>query len=280
MLHSIDHIDSYDTGEWHLTIFFSRRRAHAFLNHLLDPTVKKRILLDERWKTSEKNLFQKIETVVYEHPTLLDDYSADIIISTPDTLWFPAEMMSDESAMEDAYRMIFPQADPADLFIEKDEDLCAITSGAAGLKSFMGRTFPGARISSREMILMRKFRSYPGGGCRLYVHLEDEEVILTSFDGHNLLCAATHEAHTATEAMYVVMMLLQAYSLDPKSTEIFISGDRHLRAELLPMLRKHIRCVMHTMLPSDLEANGIPLASALTARKDKTLPSLKKDGIV
>ncbi len=271
-----DNFDPYDTGLWHLTVFFSRRRGYAFLRHTADPAAPRRLLIDERWNASGKDLLKRIETAVYEHPGLLDDYSADIVIGAADTFWVPSILTEDETAAEECYKTIYRTTDPADIMYERDDDVCAMTVGAPGLKSFLARTFPGARIHSREMVLMRKFRNYAGGGVRMYVHLEDGETVVTAFDGRRLLCSATHPAQTVNEAMYATMLVLTAYNLDPKSTEVFVSGDKMMRQGLMPMLRKHIGCVMHTMLPSDLEADGTPLSAALASLREKHVIARKE----
>lgn len=272
-----EHLDQYDTGMWHLTVFFSRRRGYAFLRHISDPSFGPRVLLDEHWNATGTDLLKRIETSVYEHPALLDDYSADIVIAANDTLWIPSLLAEEETAAEECYRVVYPESDPSDLITEHDDDICALTIGAPGLKSFLARTFPGARTNSREMVLTRKFRNYAGGGIRMYVHIEEGETVVTAFDGRRLLCSATHSGGTATEVMYATMLVLTSYRLDPKSTEVFVSGDKKVRQEVLPMLRKHISCVMHTMIPSTLEAERAPLSASLASLRDKNVLG-KKEG--
>ncbi len=255
------HIDPYDTGQWHLTAYFSRHRAFASLRHLTDPAVPRRVLFDTRWNAEGGELLKKTESIVYENPAVLDDYSADIVIAAQDTLFIPASI-DDECAAEKCYAAVYRNADPDDIITEKDDDLQAISVGAPGLKAFLGRTFPGTRTGSQAMALMRKFRNYPGGGTRIYLHLEDGECLTMALDGRRLLCCATHDTPTAADALYAAMLTINAYSLNPETTEVFVSGDHKTRGELATMLRRHISCVMHTMLPSGLD-ESLPLAAAL-----------------
>ena len=141
------HIDPYDTGQWHLTAYFSRHRAFASLRHLTDPAVPRRVLFDTRWNAEGGELLKKTEGIVYENPAVLDDYSADIVIAAQDTLFIPASI-DDECAAEKCYAAVYRNADPDDMITEKDDDLQAISVGAPGKKAFLGRTFPGTRAGS------------------------------------------------------------------------------------------------------------------------------------
>ena len=258
------HIDPYDTGQWHLTAYFSRHRAFASLRHLTDPAVPRRVLFDTRWNAEGGELLKKTEGIVYENPAVLDDYSADIVIAAQDTLFIPASI-DDECAAEKCYAAVYRNADPDDMITEKDDDdLQAISVGAPGLKAFLGRTFPGTRTGSQAMALMRKFRNCPGGGTRIHLHLEDGECLTMAFDGRRLYAAPLTTPRLPPTPSMPRCFTTNAYSLNPETTEVFVSGDHKTRGELATMLRRHISCAMHTMLPSGLDEN-LPLAAALAS---------------
>lgn len=260
------HIDPYDTGQWHLTVYFSRRRAVASLKHLSELSAKRRTFFDVRWDSEGKELLKRIESTVYENPSVLDDYSADIVIAAADTIFVPSEI-HDESAAENCYTSVYRGADPDDILSETDNDLTALSVGAPGLKAFLGRTFPGARISSSSMAFLRKFRNLPGSGPRVYIHAEDRETQVIALEGRKLLCSAIHDTPTPADAFYAAMLTFRAYSLDPTVTEVSVSGDKKTVAELTGLLRDHVNYVVHTMLPIVHDSENLPLAAILAERR-------------
>ncbi len=257
----------YDTGEWHLTVYFSCRRGIAFLRNLADSTIPLRFLLDKTWNAEGIALMREIDKAVYEHPAILDDYSADIIVATSDTLWVPSSLTDDEDALESSYIMIHPDANPSDIISETCDDVTALSIGIPGLRSFLSRTFPGARIHSRQMVLYKRFRNYPGGGTRVYLHIEDSEVIITAFDRTRLIASSTHQAPTIDDACYALMLTMKAFSLPTDSTEVFVSGEAGARREITEALRRHLTYVMHTVLPSGADNNSLPLCATLVSIK-------------
>ena len=258
----------YDTGEWHLTVYFSCRRGMAFLRNIAEPTAPVRMLLDATWNAEGTALLREIEKAVYEHPAILDDYSADIIVATPDTLWVPAVLCDDEDALESCYTSVRPDANPADIMTETDDDVAALTTGTPGLRSFLARTFPGARVQSRAMVMLRRFRNYPGGGKRVYLHIEDSEAVITAFDHRRLIASATHPAPSTADACYALLLTMEAFALPADTTEVFVSGEAGIRREITEILRRHINYVMHTVLPSGADSGAIPLCALLASMKE------------
>lgn len=258
----------FDSDDWHLTVFLSRRQLLACLTHTSDPTVAARCVFDVSIEADPDSLLETIENTVYSNPEVLDDYSADIVIAADDTLWMPLALADDPDMLERCYLDVYRHADADDLFTETEPDagLCAVSRFTPGLKAFLERTFPGARISSREMALLRKFRCFPGGGPRVYVHLEQGEAVTLTFDGKQLLCASTLPATTPADALYAALLPIEAYGLDRSKTEVFLSGDKELRRDAIALMREYLGCVMHTMLPAGLD-KGLPLAAAICANR-------------
>lgn len=259
-------IDIYDTGQWHLSVYFSGRRGVGWLSHLYDPLVKPRIVFDRSWNAEGKELLELIETSVYENPTLLDDYSADIVLGAPDTLWVPSVLLEDPDTLEECYTLVNRSSDADDLFVETEAaaGVCALSVFVPGLKAFLERTFPGAKITSSQMAFLRKFRTYPGGGTRIYVHLDEGAGIYTAFEGKRFLCARTSKAEAAADVVYGVMLIIKSLGLDAKTTEVYVSGAGELRREAVELLRREISYVMYTMIPSNIEGD-FPLAASLSS---------------
>ena len=263
-------MDTHDNGLWHLTVYLSHSRGLAFLTNIANDDDELKILMDESWEAHGQELLEKFENAVYSHPQVLDDYSAHIVVCTPDTVWIPSSLQYDDTAMENLYSEINSQDDSTGLFHETDDDVMSVTSGIAGLVPFLSRTFPGARVSSREMVLLRKFRKYPGGGTRLYATIERDEMIISLLNGQKLLCSSTFQASSSGDRMYVIAHILNCYHLDPSTMEIFVAGDAVPSSELIGLLREKVDCVMHTpSLPCfDID---IPLSARIVCRGTKSV---------
>lgn len=243
-------IDYYDTGLWHLTVEMWAGGVKAFIRNLADVTAPVRMLLDEHWEPDAGTALQKIENAVYDHPSVLDDYSATVLIHASDFLWIPSEAVdSDEGNAEKVFTAIYPATDPDDIFIEMDGDLCCLYSGMRGMKSFFSRTFPGARICGVQPVLLRKFRNYPGGGTRIYIYRGNQSFTILAFEGKKLICACTRQYREDTDILYSLLLSIEAYGLDPQTAEMYVAGETSGRQELMKLLRKHFKFVMLAMIP-------------------------------
>lgn len=268
-------IDFYDTGQWHLTVDISPRGMTAFLRHLDDATAPVRMLLDEKWKPENTGLLSRIENTVYDHPAILDDYSATILIRSDRSLWAPAEAVAfDEGMAEKIFSGVYAGTDPDDIFVETDADLSFLYASVPGLKAFLARTFPGARISGRDMVLLRKFRNYPGGGSRVYIHVEKPDFTVIAFEGKKLLCSSARSFRDNADILYALLLTMRVYGLDEENTEVFVSGSHDGRAELMKLLRGHVRYVMLAMQPSPAGMETISPAAVMASLQ--TIKKLKE----
>lgn len=250
-----------DTAEWHLAVHLGSDSISAFLKNLKDKATPLRLVLDARLKHSEDNFLRQIENTIYDNPYILDDFSSDIIISTGRFCFVPVDLINaSETDAESVFTTIFPSSDPSGLFYDYSEKVGCIYSPVNGLKDFISRTFPGSRISCEAMVLFEKFRDYPGGGQRVYLHCGAGNNYTFAFSGKNLLFASRFSGKEISDIAYYILNAMQVYSLDPDTTEVFISSENQHNKGLMDLLRNHIRFVMRTSLPKVYGADAAPLA--------------------
>ncbi|MDE6637022.1 MAG: hypothetical protein K2K32_02155, partial [Muribaculaceae bacterium] len=84
--------DILDTGQWHLAVDISKEGFGAWLLPESSLGLNPRVIISQAWNPSEEGLLARIEDAVYDNPTVLDDYSADIIIESDRQLWLPANL--------------------------------------------------------------------------------------------------------------------------------------------------------------------------------------------
>ncbi len=265
-----------DTAEWRMIIHICHTGMSAFLKNEDDPMEPLITLFTTDWVRDDESLLRKIETVVYDHPQLLDDFSTEIIINTERALWMPRSAVeyrdsqeeSEESYRDetDLYNMVY-KADEEDIFMDEFYDKVCLYTLTPGLQAFIRRTLPGARTWCQQTLAVRRFADQVSDMPRLYVDIRYGEADYYAFDGRKLLLAATHGWRDKMEIAYQVFNIMDIWKLDASSTQIMLSGKKDVRTDLMKILREHLQFVMLTMLPSSVSKSDLPLAIRLVMAK-------------
>lgn len=252
-----------DTADWRLICEISAGRMSAFLKHS-DPTRAIETLFDTRWSQSE-DVLQKIEETVYDHPQVLDDFTADIAIIAPKSLWVPSHLVEeDEEEAVRLYNQIYT-ATEEDLMHERVGDATCLYCLVPGLKAFLQRTFPGSRVHSHLAVMTARFRERTADMPRIYAEIRKGEVDIIAFERKNLLVSATHQWRDPADIQYHLFNVMNVYELDPANVQLSLSGLREVKTELIGELRKTVSYVMLTMMPTLTNAS-LPTAAALLTR--------------
>lgn len=254
-----------DTSDWRLICAISETGIQAYLKNTANPTEEVITLFDQDWERNPDTLLSNIENAVYDHPQVLDDFSADIVLTAPRAIWVPLEYADDDEGCDSLYSRIYPLAGD-DLFAEEVADALCLYCLAPGLKAFLGRTFPGARIHCHLAVMARSFRDRGADMPTLFMNIRKGEVDMTLIDRRRLLLSATHFWHHPEDLEYHAYNVLDVYSLDPKEMQISLAGLRDEKAALMTALRKRIAYVMNAMLPSLGVKAGMPLQAAMLLR--------------
>lgn len=261
--HDIIHPVITDTALWHLAVYLTDDRIDAYLKNIHELSAPLQKVMEVPFRDKDQ-LLKQIENAVYDNPYILDDFSSDIIISTDNFTLAPVEMTeASETVAEKLYTSVFPSSAPDDIFYDSNERVCVMFSPVAGLKDFLSRTFPGARISSEVMVLIQKFAKFSGGGNRVYLHYEMENIYVFAFTGKNVVFAARYDCKAEADALYYAMNTMEVIGFDSDNTEILVSGEKEFRKRLFPLLRKYFNIVMQTMLPKSVEDEAAPLSLSL-----------------
>lgn len=226
--------DFADTGQWRLLLKIGNVGLEAFLENMLHPEIEPQALCSASWAMNKDKLRENIEEAVYSNPRLLDDFATRIILYDPRTLFIPTEIAEGNAgAEEDIYRQVYT-AEESDIMTDVDRDLTAAWSPAPGVKSFLMRTFPGARITCNLMERVRHLRK-EGQGLRLYALARGgeglemtrpgvKEVDMILLEDENLISASTQEWQNADDIAYLALNLLDVYGYKPEEAEIRLEG--------------------------------------------------------
>ena len=259
-----------DTADWRLIIYISRTGMSAYLKNEEDPMDPLVTIFSDSWARADETLLRRIETAVYDHPQLLDDFSTEIVINTERALWIPravADSASDEEEGDykdeaDLYNMVY-KAQEDDIFTDEWGDALCLYTLVPGLHSFIRRTLPGARTWCQQTLAVKRFSEQTSDMPRLYVDIRDNEADYYAFDGRKLLLATTHPWRDKMDIAYQLFNIADVWHLDTANTQVMLSGTRDVRTELTGILREHLQYVMLTMLPSSIAKSELTLAIGL-----------------
>lgn len=215
--------DYADTGQWRLIVNIHPTGMKAMLENTLHKDVEPQQLFSTKWDAEPDNLLHHIENAVYDNPRVLDDFSARIVLFDRRTLFIPTSVGEEnDGAEEEIYTSLY-QAEAADVICETDRDITAVSSLAPGLKGFLNRTFPGARVSTNLMMQVSKLRKEnKEGGKRMEVTVreQEKEADFILLDGGSLISASTHSVNGKEDVIYHTYNVIDSYGFDPGEVDI------------------------------------------------------------
>lgn len=257
--------DLMDTGQWHLAVDISKHGFGAWLLPDASLGMPPRVIISQTWQPSEEGLLRRIEDAVYDNPTVLDDYSADIIVESDRQLWLPAPLYPADDDCAEAYVGIYG-GDILDVMVnDQGKEKCAFML-TPGLKSFMQRSFPGARIWSQQSLL-REAGLQPHDSFKCLIDIRDSAADIILLSRGELMCASTHLWKTETDIAYVLLNILQTYGAPSAETEIIFSGCRDVRQGLGKTLSPYFKAI--SQKNHDLDGKEIPTAVYLAINRKK-----------
>lgn len=258
--------DLLDTGQWHLAVDISDSGIGAWL--VPDDSLGRtpRNIMEENWKPSDEGLLGRIENAVYDNPTVLDDYSADIIIESDRQLWLPSDLYPSDDDCADAYVSVYGGNNYDVMVNDLGKEKVAFML-VGGLKSFMQRSFPGARIWSQQALLRRAAEN-SADAFKCLLDIRDGKADLVLADHGELLCASTHKWKNTADIAYYLFSALQTYGINPKEAEVVMSGERETRQSLGKSITEYMTQV--SQKNHDLDGKSIPTGVYLAINRRKS----------
>lgn len=218
--------DRADTGQWRLVIYITRTSIEAWLQPIADRQASRRIVRCEWEPVGEgADLLQKIENAVYDHPQLLDDFSADIIIETNRSMWVPSEIAEDEQRSEDLFYRVY-KFDADDMTVDHVGDKCLMWALTPGLPAFLGRTFPGARISAHLSVIQSYIDSLALTDKELMIlNLRKGSCDIILMRENQLQTSSTQPAVNPEEGMYRLLRAADAYNFSLRTARLGVRDE-------------------------------------------------------
>ncbi|MCH5224780.1 MAG: DUF3822 family protein [Muribaculaceae bacterium] len=222
-MYTLTAADFADTGQWRLLLKIGVTGMEALLENTLHPEIEPQPLCGVKWELNKDALRQNIEDAVYNNPRLLDDFATRIILYDPRTLFIPTVIAEERAgAEEELYQKVYV-AEPHDIMTDYDRDLTAAWSMAPGVKGFLMRTFPGARITCNLMDQVRELRKN-NEGLTIYAIGRPGEADIIMLEGRNLISASTHEWVHTDDIAYLVVNLTETYGYKLEEVRVVLTG--------------------------------------------------------
>lgn len=258
--------DYLDTGQWHLAVDISRFGLGAWL--LPDESIARppRTIISKTWQPSEEGLLGRIEETVYDNPTVLDDYSADIVVECDRQLWLPSQLYPADEDCAEVFSEVYG-SNMLEVMVNSvgNEKCCFML--IPGLKSFMQRSFPGARIWSQQALL-KEAALQPHDAYKCIIDIREASFDMILLHRGDLLSASTHQWKTDADIAYMLLNILNTYDAPSENTEIVFSGIKDTRRNLGKILTPYFKNI--SQKSHDLDGKEIPTAVYLAInRKQK-----------
>lgn len=202
---------------------------------------------------------QALEDAVYNNPMLLLDFkSVQVIYDTPHFMPLPA-------AMSPIATQILTKAFPAEA-LQRAQIVqnqlgqlgCDIAFAVPEAEmGFINRTFHNATIIHPLTPLASWMRARHPNRRRgkTLVNLRPHRLDLIILGDDAPLTINSYSITCAADALYYILAARQTHRL-PDTDEIFIAGERELRAQTSALLRRYVRFVMPVIFPSSMFRAG------------------------
>lgn len=264
--------DYIDNGQWHLAVDIS---AHGFGAWLVpDAAIGRsaKVIVEETWEPLAEGLLHRIEDAVYDNPTVLDDFSADIILESDRQLWLPADLYPADEDCADIYTKVYG-GEHYDVIVNQTAGQKVAFTLTPGLKAFMQRSFPGARVWS-QLTLLKEAAVRADEEFKCVIDIRNASFDIVLLHRSDLLCAASHPWKSENDIAYTLASILNTYDAPPAETDVVFSGMRDVRQSLGKSLSPFFKSV--SQKNHDLDGRAIPTAVYLAINRKKNYANHKR----
>ena len=180
-----------------------------------------------------------------------------ILIDTSDYCVIPSDL--DESQASKVFTVLHPAFSGTVGVADTATRNASVVHGIADdPNGFIRRTFISAVVLPHIAPLVRYFASKPGRGNsrRMICNLRPTSMDVIVIDGNRLVQANTVTFRNVADAVYYILASRAEHGLDAHTDDVLLSGDQHVRDEIIPMLRTYIERVMPVIFPPQMFRAG------------------------
>ena len=203
---------------------------------------------------------QALGNAVYDHPLLLNDYGkVRIVASSNHFVILPHEALEREEDCALCLSEMFPD-DDGDVCLcgLPQNELAVAYTLPRGVLNFLQRTFNMAPVFHHLHPLCEHFHRLNKGSdiSRMFINLYDSSMDVVVYCRGALHMANNYSFRNADDAAYLVLHVWNEFKMEPLTDEVQLMGDKTLRNDIAPLLRKYINYVMPAIFPADAARLG------------------------
>ena len=226
-----------DTGLWRLVVEIGSSWLGAWLNRVGDGSnattddgdgsmsgTSLRRVARAQWD-SGADCLHCVENAVYDNPAILDDYEADIVLTTTRYLAVPRTWADSDELSVAAYSAVYGETPEEDLFADDLGEYAVLYTLHPGLKPFVQRTFAGARVCCHAVRWARQCLPKCEAGCDVFANFASRMLdVMLCIDGR-VVSLSTRLAANADEALYHIANACRAAGVETCDAALHIGGD-------------------------------------------------------
>lgn len=203
---------------------------------------------------------QALENAVYDHPLLLDDYGrVRCVMRAPHFAVVPPEVADDAALAARVLAASFPDDDGEVAACQLPQcEVGVVYSLPKGTQAFLQRTFNTPPMVHHLYPLCEHFKALNTGTdiARMFINLHEDVIDIAVYRQGRLHMANSQPVRNVADATYLVMHTWQSLDMDQHADEIQLTGDKTLRDELAPQLRRYVKYVMPAIFPASAVSLG------------------------
>lgn len=258
--------DLADTGQWRLIIYVSETGMRAYLTGSSGNNLPVGLLFSESWEADPDELLHDIENAVYDHPRVLDDFAADIILATDKVMWVEPTI-ADSDSTDELFTSVFRGME-GEAHMDDSADPVAMFAMVKGLKSFLNRTFPGARVRSHLAVELSMIPGIMSEGVNMWIDVRKDKADFLFMDSGKLLAGVSHDWAFAEDIIYYLFLILDVFSIPAGTVKVHVLADCKVFGALEEGLEDMVESVAVMDLPEVGSDSEMPLAARLCAARN------------
>ncbi len=118
------------------------------------------------------------------------------------------------------------------------KDLMAVSKTAFPYGKFMHY--------STALMLGWHYHHQTNGPTGIYIHIRNEQMDISLFNKGEMTIFNSFEYQTSGDFLYHVLLLYNRFSLDPKETPVFLSGEINIQGELYQRVYRYVNHISFT----------------------------------
>ncbi len=212
-----------------------------------------------------------IENAVYDHPAVLDDYEADIVVTTARYMFIPSELADDDSLCVKAFSTVFGDTASEDIMTDTVGEYAVLYMAVPGLRQFLARTFAGSRVACHATTLLSHWQRAAKAGLCLFADIRGGYADMALFRDCHLIASSRRHCQDTADAAYYMLNTCHAAGADVELRQVaaYVSGEADAVEAVRSMTGEYVAEMAVVPMPAEEDA---PPADVICSYRNNRQP--------